>query len=316
MKILVTGAAGFIGSVVVDRLVHEGHQVTAIDNLSNGRREAVNPKAHFAQVDLRDRTSLSAFMRDRGLEAVCHLAASAVIDGSATDVFQNNVAGTANLLAAMKQCGCFRLLFSSSAAVYGDITDFDPHEMAYCVPCNAYGQSKLMCEEMFDWAQADFGLSATSFRYFNVCGASHRRWENRPVETHLIPRLIAAAENGTPFDLFGRGYPTKDGTCVRDYVHVEDIASAHILALAQPDPALNDVFNLGSGKGYSNIEVLQEVKNVTNKPIMVMTRDARRGDPARLVADISKANRVLGWSPQYLLHAMIYSAYAFPRCNP
>ena len=312
MKVLVTGAAGFIGSVVAEQFVAEGHQVVGLDSLKYGRREAVDPAVEFIAGDLLDPAAVARAVD--GVEAVAHLAAEAFIDDSLRDpglFYRANVVGGLNLIEAMAAAGVKKLVFSSTAAVYGEPQTDLVSEEAPLTPCNAYGESKLAFERMLPWYAAAYGLGTVALRYFNACGATERCGEARRRETHLIPICLAAALGERDgLQLFGTDYPTPDGTCVRDYVHVADIARAHSLALASlSGPGLR-AYNLGNSRGYSNREVIATVQQVTGRPFPVTDAARRPGDPPVLVADASRAQAELGWTPSYpSLESMVTSAW-------
>jgi UDP-glucose 4-epimerase len=315
MKILVTGAAGYIGSVVTERLVEHGHTVVALDNLRHGHRDAVNPAARFIQGDLLDREWLHEQVRRAGVDAVVHLAAEALIDESVRDpgrFFRVNVTGGLNLLDAMVAAGVTRIIFSSTAAVYGEPEAVPIREDARLQPVNSYGESKLAFERAMAWYQRAHGLRHVSLRYFNACGATERSGERHEPETHLIPILLDAALGRRSMRLFGTDYDTPDGTCVRDYVHVIDIADAHLLCLKHIDAIEPTAFNLGNGSGYSNRQVIAAVERVTGRSIPVAAAPRRPGDPARLVASADRIARDLGWRPAMAdLESMIESAWAW-----
>jgi UDP-glucose 4-epimerase len=316
MKILVTGAAGYIGSVVTERLIASGHEVVALDNLQHGQRSAVDPAARFVRVDLLDRDALHEEVRRGGFDAVVHLAAEALIDESVRNpgrFFRANVTGGLNLLDAMVAAGVDRLIFSSTAAVYGEPAAVPIAEDAPKRPVNAYGESKLAFERALAWYGAAHGLRHVSLRYFNACGATERCGEQHQPETHLIPILLDVSLGERPaVQLFGVDYDTPDGSCIRDYVHVADIADAHVLCLARIDRAAGRAFNLGNGAGYSNREVIDAVARVTGRPVAVIPAPRRAGDPARLVASASLITRELGWQPRIPdLDAMIESAWTW-----
>ena len=321
MKVLVTGAAGYIGSVVVERLIEDGHDVVALDSLRHGHRAAVHPDAAFLEGDLRDRGWLKEQLATAECDAVVHLAADALIDESVRDpgrFFDVNVTGGLNLLDAMVSAGVHRLVFSSTAAVYGEPDHAPIQEGANLQPVNAYGESKLAFERALPWYERAHGLRHVSFRYFNACGATERYGEYHVPETHLIAILIEVAlTQRSEIRLFGTDYETPDGTCIRDYVHVADIAEAHLLALGQIDELGSGTFNLGNGTGYSNSDVIEAARRVTGRPIKVVSSDRRPGDPARLVASSDRASRVLGWKPRMpVLDDMIESAWAWRQARP
>jgi UDP-glucose 4-epimerase len=316
MRILVTGAAGYIGSVVTERLVGDGHAVTAIDNLRHGHREAVHPAATFIAADLLDRDWLRGELQGGGYDAVVHLAAEALIDESVRDpgrFFQVNVTGGLNLLDAMAAAGVRRLVFSSTAAVYGEPETLPICEDAPHRPVNAYGESKLAFERALPWYRRAHGLNHVSLRYFNACGATDRCGERHEPETHLIPIVMEAALGTRPaIHLFGTDYDTPDGTCIRDYVHVSDVAEAHVRCLASMEELGADAFNLGNGSGYSNRQVIDAVQRVTGRPITVVPSARRPGDPARLVASADHIGERLGWRPKITdLDRMIETAWSW-----
>ncbi len=308
MKILVTGGAGYIGSVTADHLSRAGHEVTVLDNLSHGHREQVPEKAKFIEGDIHDKALLRHILF-QGFEAVMHFAAFIEAGESMTDpvkYFENNVVGSETLFAEIVNAGVDKVIFSSTAAVYasqdGPISETDP-----IGPVNVYGQTKRMMEEMLEWLCKTKGLKAGILRYFNAAGASllahpPERGEAHHPETHIIPNVLAVAKGQKgEFTLFGDDYPTPDGTCIRDYIHVDDLATAHLLALkALSEGAFTfDVFNLGNGEGFSNKQVIETARKVTGKEIEVKVEGRREGDAARLVASSEKAKEVLGWEPKY-----------------
>lgn len=321
MKIFVTGAAGYIGSVVAERLIEHGHEVVAFDSLVHGHREAVPPGASLVQGDLLDRDALIALVRDGRFDAVVHLAAEALIDVSLRDpglFFRANTTGGLNLLDAMVAGGVTRLVFSSTAAVYGEPTVIPIPEDAPKHPVNAYGESKLAFERMLPWYRRAHGVRHVSLRYFNACGATERCGERHEPETHLIPLLLDVAAGRRPsLQLFGTDYDTHDGTCLRDYVHVRDIADAHLLCLDQLEGLAVDAFNLGNGTGYTNREVIDTVRRVTGRAVTVVDSPRRPGDPARLVASADRIRHTLGWTPSMPdLATMVESAWRWARRHP
>ena len=318
MTVLVTGAAGYIGSVVAERLLEHGHEVAVFDDLSQGHRAAVPPGAGLFEGDLRDRVRLAEVMSSVRPAAVVHLAAEALVGESVTDpakFFEVNVTGGLNLLDAMRGAGVRRLVFSSTAAVYGEPRELPIREDAPLRPVNAYGASKLAFERALPWYASAYGLRHVSLRYFNACGATAARGEHHVPETHLIAILLEVALGLRPqIRIFGSDYDTPDGTCVRDYVHVGDIADAHLLALDRIDRIESGAFNLGNGNGFSNREVVEAVRRVTGHPIPAPAAARRAGDPARLVASAERAREVLGWSPRYrTLDEMIATAWAWRK---
>lgn len=321
MTVLVTGAAGYIGSVVAERLIEHGHAVAALDDLSQGHRAAVPAEAGFFEGDLRDRTRLAQVMSAVRPDAVVHLAAEALVGESVTDpakFFDVNVSGGVNLLDAMRAVGVRRLVYSSTAAVYGEPEETPIREDAPLRPVNAYGASKLAFEQVLPWYASAYGLRHVSLRYFNACGATAERGEHHVPETHLIAILLEVALGLRPeIRIFGDDYDTPDGTCVRDYVHVGDIADAHMLALDRMDRIESGAFNLGVGTGFSNREVVEAARRVTGHPIPAVAAPRRAGDPARLVAGAGRARDVLGWSPRLpTLDEMIATAWTWRKDRP
>ena len=318
MKVLVTGAAGYIGSVVTERLLQYGHTVAALDDLSQGHRAAVPAEARFFEGGLRDRDRLAEVMAAVRPDAVVHLAAEALVGESVTEpakFFEVNVTGGLNLLDAMRAVGVRRLVLSSTAAVYGEPEQIPIRENAPLRPVNAYGASKLAFEQALPWYASAYGLRHVSFRYFNACGATAERGEHHVPETHLIAILLEVALGlRSEIRIFGSDYDTPDGTCIRDYVHVADIADAHLQALDRIDTIESGAFNLGNGRGFSNREVVEAARRVTGQAIPAVVASRRAGDPARLVASADRAREVLGWSPRYpTLDAMVATAWAWRR---
>lgn len=321
MRVLVTGAGGYIGSLVTEQLIAQGHSVLGIDNLSNGHREAIHPAATFVEGDLLDAELLRALLAKEPVDAVCHLAAEALIGVSNVDPgrsFRVNVCGGLNLLDAMLVNGVDRLVFSSTAAVYGvpDHTPIEEHDRL--APVNAYGESKLAFERMLPWYHKSHGLRYICFRYFNVCGATLRCGEDRSEETHIIPVAFEVVEGRRPYlELFGTDYNTPDGTCVRDYIHVADVAQAHVLALEQIERLRSRAYNVGNGMGYSNRQVLDAVGHVTGKDVNVNSVARRAGDPDLLVASSAAIQRDLGWRPEFPdLESMVESAWTWRQEHP
>jgi len=318
MKILVTGGAGYIGSVCVEELLNTHYAVVVIDNLSEGHRQAVDPRAEFVEGDLADRPFLFRSLEQHRPEAVMHFAANAVVSESMVNpskYFRNNVANGINLLEACVQAGVQKFVFSSTCAIFGMPKRVPIDEDQPKAPINPYGESKLMFETILDWYHRQHGLGYVCLRYFNAAGCTPRCGEHHWQETHLIPNVLKVALAQKPaLELYGRDYPTKDGTCIRDYVHVVDLARAHLLGLRHPS---SDVFNLGSGEGYSVLEVLEAARRITNQPIPVVERPRRPGDPPKLVADSQKIRRVLKWEPRFeSIEAIIQSAWDWQRTHP
>ena len=321
MTVLVSGAAGYIGSVVAERLLEHGHAVAVIDDLSQGHRTAVPANARFFEGDLRDRGRLAEVMFAVRPDAVVHLAAEALVGESVTEpakFFEVNVSGGLNLLDAMRAAGVRRLVFSSTAAVYGEPEEIPIREDTPLRPVNAYGASKLAFEQVLPWYASAYGLRHVSLRYFNACGATAEHGEHHVPETHLIAILLEVALRlRDEIRIFGSDYDTPDGTCIRDYVHVGDIADAHLLALDCIDRIESGAFNLGNGTGFSNREVIEAVRRVTGHAIPAVDAPRRAGDPARLVASPARACEVLGWSPRYpTLDGMVATAWAWRKDRP
>lgn len=325
MKILVAGGAGYIGSHTVYELIDNGADVVIIDSLETGHIEAVHPKARFYQGDIRDRAFLDDVLtKEKNIDGVIHFAANSLVGESMTNplkYYDNNVYGTKVLLEKLIEYGINHVVFSSTAATYGEpksipIVETDPTQ-----PTNAYGETKLAMEKMFKWCDVAHGLKYVALRYFNACGAhiSGKIGEAHNPESHLIP-LILQVPNGKreSIKVFGTDYPTKDGTCVRDYIHVTDLAAAHILAVKYLiDGNESNTFNLGNGVGFTVNEVIEKAKQVTKLPIKV-EQDARRaGDPAVLIASSEKAKEVLGWKPKYdSLETIIETAWNWHKNHP
>ncbi|MCC6351264.1 MAG: UDP-glucose 4-epimerase GalE [Fimbriimonadaceae bacterium] len=313
MRVLVTGGAGYIGSVVTELLAESGHSVAVFDDLRYGHREAVHPSATLIAGDLLDAPALDSAFQSGGFEAVVHLAAESKVEESVRDpslFYEVNARGTVNLLDAMARHGARKIVFSSTASVYGEPEATPIHEGFPIQPINPYGASKHLCERLLRLA-SHAGLQHVSLRYFNACGASTRYGEWREKETHIIPILFDAVQGRrASFTLFGDDYPTADGTCVRDYIHVLDIAQAHIHALAGLGDLPSAVYNVGVGRGYSNREVIESVRRVSGMPLDYAVGPRRSGDPAALIADASKIRNELGWHPQFQdLDSMVRSAW-------
>jgi UDP-glucose 4-epimerase len=319
MKVLVTGGAGYIGSVVVSQLAAAGHEVVVYDNLSKGHRQSVSSAARLVVGDVGDRAALDGAFAQSKPEAVLHFAAWIEAGESMHDpakFFRNNTANALNLLetALAHKVRCF--VFSSTAAVYGDPESIPIRETSKLRPTNAYGESKLMVEQMLAWFHRIHGLSYASLRYFNAAGATETLGEHHDPETHLIPIVlqVASGKRGH-ISIFGEDYDTPDGTCVRDYVHVSDLASAHLLALdalcAQAEPARR-IYNLGNGHGFSVREVIECARRVTGHAIPARSEARRAGDPAVLVAGSAKIRAELGWQPRFPeLEEIIRSAWLY-----
>jgi len=323
MRVLVTGGAGYIGSVVVSQLVAAGHQVVVYDNLSKGHRESVPPLASLVVGDVGDRATLDAAFTEYRPEAVMHFAAWIEAGESMHDpakFFRNNTANALTLLETVLAHGVRRFVFSSTAALYGDPESTPIRESDKLLPTNAYGESKLLVEQMLSWFHRIHGLSYASLRYFNAAGATETLGERHDPESHLIPIILQVASGERDhISIFGDDYETPDGTCVRDYVHVSDLASAHLLALdalrARQEPT-RLIYNLGNGQGFSVKEVIECARRVTGHAIPATIEPRRAGDPAILVASAERAHAELGWQPQCPeLEEIIRSAWAYLQCR-
>jgi len=304
MHVLVTGGAGYIGSVAAEELIKAGHTVTVFDNLSRGHLGAVPNGASFFHGDLlRPETIDRCFREHQGIEGVMHFAAFALVPESMRDpgmYFQNNVTGTQNLLDAMVRQGVDRFIFSSTCATYGIPKVVPMTEETPTAPINPYGESKLMVERMLYWYSEIYGVRFAALRYFNACGATEERGEDHAPETHMIPIVLQVALGKREFvPIAGEDYPTRDGTGVRDYIHVVDLASAHIKALLALQPGDKRIYNLGTGTGVSVREIVEAAREVTGHPIPAQVAPRRPGDPPELVAAAEKAKRDLGWEPTH-----------------
>jgi UDP-glucose 4-epimerase len=320
-RVVVTGAAGYIGSVVTELLCDAGHDVAAWDHLGSGHRGAVDPRARFTPLDLLDRETVRAALRAERPGVVVHLAAEALVDVSMRDpgrFYRANLVGGINLLDAMVEAGVTRLVFSSTAATYGQPERSPITEEMAGQPCNSYGESKWAFERALVWYETAHAVRYLAFRYFNACGATPAHGEDHRPESHIIPRLLAAARDGAGvFRLFGTDRATPDGTCVRDYVHVADIAAAHVQALEAVGAVPSGALNLGLGRGYSNRQVIAAVERVTGRRIPVEPAPARPGDPDTLVADPTRSRQVLGWTPRFPdLEAMVATAWTWQQAHP
>ncbi len=318
MNVFVTGGAGYIGSVCVEELLNAGHRVTVFDNLSEGHRSAVDSRATFVHGCLSEAAKLKKTLSEAGPEAVLHFAAHALVGESMTNpgkYFRNNVASGLNLLDAAVEGGVKKFVFSSTCATYGPPDRVPMTEDLPQRPINPYGESKLMFEKMLLWYQRIYGLEFVAFRYFNAAGASERFGEHHRIETHLIPNILRVAlGQASQCEIFGTDYPTPDGTCIRDYIHLVDLAQAHILGLA---PGKSGFFNLGNGDGYSVRQVIQTCEKITGKKIPTVEKPRRPGDPPRLVASAENVIRELGWKPKFpKLEQIVASAWAWHQKNP
>ncbi|MDP8948688.1 MAG: UDP-glucose 4-epimerase GalE [Actinomycetota bacterium] len=320
MKLLVTGGAGYIGSVVAHQLLQEGHETVVLDNLFKGHEKALPEGARFVKGDLLDAEGIRGALAE-GFDGVLHFAALSLVGESVEEperYYRNNVCGTLNLLEAMREADVPRLVFSSTAAVYGEPEEVPIPETSPTLPTNPYGGSKLAVDQMIRAVAEARGLAATSLRYFNVAGASGRFGEDHHPETHLIPLVLQAASGQRDsVKIFGTDYPTRDGTAVRDYIHVEDLGRAHLLALEAAEPGEHRVYNLGNGAGFSVREVIEAARGVTGRPIEAVEAPRRSGDPAVLVASSDKIRGELGWKPEKPeLEAMISDAWDWMQSHP
>ncbi|MGB9148440.1 MAG: UDP-glucose 4-epimerase GalE [Acidobacteriaceae bacterium] len=313
MKILVTGGAGYIGGTVAARLIAQGHSVVIYDNLRHARRELIPSGADFVQAELADRDRLEEQLRS-GVDGVMHFAALIEAGESMAKpevYFRNNTAATLTLLEAMLAAGVRRLVFSSTAAVYGEPESTPIREDAPLRPTNPYGESKLLVEKMLAWMYRVHGFHYASLRYFNVAGAVGTRGEAHEPETHLIPLVLdVALSRRDKIKIYGNDYPTPDGTCIRDYIHVEDLADAHLLAFDALSRGGQLIYNLGNGAGFSVLEVIESARRTTGHPIPAEVVPRRPGDPAVLIASSEKIGRDLGWKPRFTsLDAIVASAW-------
>ncbi len=320
MKLLVTGGAGYIGSVMTAQLLEAGHEVTVFDNLAKGHRRAVVTGAHFVEGNLLDEERLKQVLTG-GFDGVLHFAALSLVGESVQQperYYRNNVCGTLNLLEAMRAARVPRLVFSSTAAVYGEPEEIPILETAVARPTNPYGGSKLAIDQLIGFAVAAHGLAAVSLRYFNVAGASGPLGEDHHPETHLIPIVLAVAAGERPaVQIYGTDYPTRDGTAIRDYIHVEDLARAHVLALDSVRTGEHRIYNLGNGLGFSVREVIETARKVTGEPINAVEAPRRAGDPPVLVASSQKIREELGWIPRKPdLATMIGDAWKWQQTHP
>ncbi len=320
-KILVTGGAGYIGSNTRYSLERRGHSVIVVDNLSRGYRDAVPPDM-LRVIDTREKDKLVTLLKEERIEAVIHFAAYLSV-GESTQLpelyFANNVGGSLSLFEAMLETGVKHVVFSSTAAAYGIPNRVPIPEDEPKAPINPYGESKVMVETILEWLDRYRGLRSISLRYFNASGAEPAAGlgERHDPETHLIPLLLRAVQSGQPVTLFGDDYPTPDGTCIRDYIHVSDLAEAHIYAIENLlAGGKSDVFNVGTGAGHSVKEVLTAVERVTGKKVPFKMGPRREGDPPSLVADSNKLQRVLGWKPAFTgLDKIVSDAWQFAQQN-
>jgi UDP-glucose 4-epimerase len=318
MNVLVTGGAGYIGSVCTEELLNAGHAVTVYDNLSEGHRSAVDSRAKFILGRPEEDKNILAGVLETKPEAILHFAASALVGESMTNpgkYFHNNVTNGLKLLEAAVAAGVKKFVFSSTCATYGPPERMPMTEDLPQRPINPYGESKLMFEKMLQWFYQLHGLEFVAFRYFNAAGASENFGEHHRVETHLIPNILKVPlGQGKQVEIYGTDYPTPDGTCIRDYIHISDLAQAHMLALA---PGKQGFFNLGNGDGYSVRQVIETCEKITGHRIPAIEKPRRPGDPPKLVAAATKAVSELGWKPRFpKLHDIVSTAWAWHQKHP
>ncbi len=324
MTILVLGGAGYIGSHTVYELIENGEDVAIIDNLQTGHIKAVHPKARFYKGDIRNREFLDSVFAKEKIDAVIHFAAYSLVGESMEKplkYYENNLCGTKILLDSMVANGINKIVFSSTAATYGEPESLPILETDKTEPTNPYGETKLAMEKMFKWVGRAHNINFVSLRYFNACGAhvSGKIGEDHAVETHLIPLILQVPNNKREhIYIFGDDYNTKDGTCIRDYIHVTDLAQAHILAVKYLRNGGNsDIFNLGNGIGFSVKEVIETARKVTGHPIPAQISPRRAGDPAKLIASSEKARKILGWKPEHAeLEEIIATAWNWHKKHP
>jgi UDP-glucose 4-epimerase len=321
MKILVTGGAGYIGSVTVERLRAKGEQVVVLDDLARGHRNALDREVPFYQGRIGDRNLVARISKEHEIEACIHFAALAYVGESVAEpakYFENNVEEGVSLMGSLLKANIRRVVFSSTCATYGEPKQMPISEACPQWPKNPYGWSKFTMERLLESYDHAYGLKFVALRYFNASGATELRGEYHDPESHLVPNVLAAAAGSEPeVVVFGKDYPTPDGTCIRDYVHVADLADAHILALDHlRKGGSSDFINLGTGHGYSVLEVIHAAEKVTGAKIRMRMDGPRPGDPARLVADAKKAGAVLGWKPTCDLAGILRSQWEWRKKNP
>ena len=324
MAILVCGGAGYIGSHTVHALLARGEEVVIVDNLQTGHIQAVNPAAKFYKADIRDAAALEKIFTENQIEAVIHFAANSLVGESVTNplkYFNNNVGGMQTLLEVMVKFGADKIVFSSTAATYGEPEKIPISETDATNPTNPYGESKLIMEKIMHWVSRANGVKFVSLRYFNAAGAleTGEIGEDHKHETHLIPLILQVPLGRRDhITIFGDDYPTPDGTCLRDYVHVMDLADAHILALNYlRNGGASEIFNLGNGRGFSVKEIIAAAEKVTGEKIKTEIGTRRAGDPAQLIASSDKAKKILGWSPKFsAVEKIIADAWNWHKNNP
>lgn len=324
MSILVLGGAGYIGSHTVYELIEKGEDTVIIDNLQTGYLDAIHPDAKFYKGDIRDKEFLDKVFKQEKIDAVIHFAANSLVGESMTNplkYYDNNLYGTMILLESMLENGIDKIVFSSTAATYGEPENLPILETDKTEPTNTYGETKLSMEKMFKWVSKAHNIRYVSLRYFNACGAhkSGKIGEAHKPETHLIPLILQVPNNQRKeIKIFGDDYNTKDGTCIRDYIHVTDLANAHILAIKYLNEGNeSNIFNLGNGVGFSVKEVIEVARKITSHPIPAVIESRRAGDPATLIASSEKAKNILGWKPNFTnLNEIVESAWKWHKNNP
>ncbi|WP_066054227.1 UDP-glucose 4-epimerase GalE [Robertmurraya korlensis] len=324
MSVLVLGGAGYIGSHAVYQLIDQGYKVVVIDNLQTGHEQAIHPQATFYKGDIREKEFLTSVFQKEKIEGVLHFAANSLVGESMEKplmYFDNNVYGTQVLLEVMNEFDVKNIVFSSTAATYGDQKTMPITEDTPTSPTNAYGETKLTMEKMLKWCSGAYGMKYVALRYFNVAGArpTGEVGEDHTPETHLIPLVLQVALGQREFiSVFGDDYDTPDGTCIRDYVHVEDLIAAHILALKYlEDGGESNVFNLGSNQGFSVLEIIETAREITGHAIPEKMVARRAGDPAKLIASSQKAKQVLGWNPKLTnIEQIIGDAWSWHQSHP
>lgn len=324
MKIMVVGGAGYIGSHAVKQLLEKGNQVVVIDSLETGHIESVPKEIPFYKIDIRDKDALKTVFEKEQVDGVIHFAANSLVGESMTHplkYYNNNVCGTETLLEVLIETGVKNIVFSSTAATYGEVKEMPIQETTLTCPTNTYGETKLAIEKMLKWAHQAHDLNYICLRYFNVAGAdaSGTIGEAHTTETHLIPLILQVPLGQRPhITVFGTDYDTKDGTCIRDYIHVTDLVNAHLLALHHlMNGGESDIFNLGSNTGYSVLEMIEAARKVTGHPIPMQIGERRAGDPALLIASSEKAKNILGWQPEFTdIEEIIASAWKWHQGHP
>jgi UDP-glucose 4-epimerase len=320
MRVLVTGGGGYIGSVAIERLIASGHEVVALDDFSRGHRTAVHPEADTVSCDLRNAEAVDRAVAGSGADAVLHFAALHLVPESVEkpgEYFRTNISGGINLLNAVKEAGITRFVFSSTAAVYGEPEKLPIREESSKAPINPYGHSKLIVEQLLQTYSRTYGINYAAFRYFNVAGATKARGEDHRPETHIIPvALQTLLGKRDYFTIYGTDYPTPDGTAIRDYVHVVDLADAHIAAIEKLDRSLGEI-NLGTRDGFSVRQIVDSIQRVTGRDLPLQLGPRRAGDPPALIADTSKAREAIGWNPTLsTMDEMIGSAWEWMQAHP